>query len=902
MRLRSLELDQFRKFDRRVRLDGLAPGINVLCGPNEHGKSTLLAALRAVLFDRHSSRGGPILAHQHRRHATAPTIALEFEHDGVVHSIQKRFLSRASARLVSAGTEYDGDAAEERLAQLLGVSVPTRATREGAQAATIWAALLVSQGDSFAQAQLGEGARLTLADCLEAELGGVTGGAAVARLLKPVQAQLGLLLDAHGRPRERYRAAIADHDAALAETDRLQDRRRVLDDDLAALLDRRRALGSQADPAAAERATAQLLAARRHREAVLGHAGRLQSAHDAVRLAEAAHDDARIEHERRRNAAAALADTERRLAELSIVEAEAGTRAAAARLALAGRRRDFDHACREQDAAERALRLAAGHLDVADRAQAREAAHGRLHSAEAAAARVAALAAELARLPVDDAGLRALHAASLAARGDRAALQAQATSVELSLQTEALLQRDGDAASVLPAGPHRLSLTRPATLSVAGLGAVRIVPASRDQESLHAAARESERVLAGALAAVGCRDLAEAERSHAEQRGLVAALDQARRALDAATDVARGQGLDALRQQAGLRDAELAERLQALGLAEPPDRAAALAAHVVAAAVEGAARDAVRAAQTALLTPEADRDVAEATLRQAELDRSAQETIRDGRGGELDRGEAAEPAAALAGRLRRTAEALEDCRRELSAVAAAAPEGTLAMADAAIRRLEEAHANRQARSTGLREDIARLESRIAAEEGIGLDEQIEAAQRRGEAAACLRAGHAREVAILTLLRDTLLRADRDARERTLAPLLTRIGPYLQALFPRAELRLGEDFRITNLSRPTAERAEAADDAEGERFELLSHGTREQVAILARLAFADMLLASGRPAFLVLDDALAFADPARMERMFDILTDAGRRMQILVLTCRDDVAAGLGGTRVALRQV
>ncbi len=64
----------------------------------------------------------------------------------------------------------------------------------------------------------------------------------------------------------------------------------------------------------------------------------------------------------------------------------------------------------------------------------------------------------------------------------------------------------------------------------------------------------------------------------------------------------------------------------------------------------------------------------------------------------------------------------------------------------------------------------------------------------------------------------------------------------------------------------------------------------------------MLLASGRPAFLVLDDALAFADPLRMERMFDILTDAGRRMQILVLTCRDDVAARIGGTRVELRHV
>ncbi len=902
MRLRSLELDQFRKFDRRVRLDGLGAGINVLCGPNEHGKSTLLAALRAVLFDRHTSRGEGVRGHQHHRNATAPTVALEFEHDGASHRIEKRFLSRASARLVSAGTAYDGDAAEERLAQLLGVSMPARATRDGAEAATIWAALLVSQGDGQVQARLGDGARLTLSECLEAELGSVTGGAAVARLLKPVQAGLGLLLDARGHPRERYKAAVVDHDAAEAEIRTLQDRRQALDADLAALLGRRRELAAEADPATAERAVTQLLAARRHREALLGHAGRLQTAHDAVRLAETAHDDAGAEQARRAAAAAELAATMRRLAELSAVETDARARANAARQALAGRRSDFDRACEAHDAAERALRASAAGLDIAERAQALDAARTRLATAEAAAAQVAECAATLARMPVDVARLDALHAAARAARADQAALQAQATSVELSLTAEALLQPDNGAPTLLPAGPHRLSLSRPAILSVAGLGTVRIVPASRDQEALHAEARDSARALAGALAAVGCRDVAEAERAHLDRRDVATNLEQTRRALDAAIDGKRTGGLDGLRRQTALLEAELADRIRAGDAAGSADPVTARVTHAGALAVEAACRDDVRLARTALLTPEADRDLAEATLRQAELDRGAQETIRDARQTDRARREAAEADTDLAARLQRTTDALADRRRELAALAAAAPDGTLAMADAGIRRLEEAHANRQSRTATLREEIARLESGIATEAGIGLDEQIEAAQRRGEAAAALRAGHAREAAILTLLRDTLLQADREARERTVAPLMTRIGPYLQALFPRAELRLGENFQITALTRPTAEPSGGAADADDERFDLLSHGTREQIAILARLAFADMLLASGRPAFLVLDDALTFADPARMERMFDILTDAGRRMQILVLTCRDDIAAGLGGTRVALTHV
>ncbi len=57
MRLRSLEVSDFRKFDRPVRLDGLVDGINVLAEPNEFGKSTLLAAIKTVLFEKHRARG-----------------------------------------------------------------------------------------------------------------------------------------------------------------------------------------------------------------------------------------------------------------------------------------------------------------------------------------------------------------------------------------------------------------------------------------------------------------------------------------------------------------------------------------------------------------------------------------------------------------------------------------------------------------------------------------------------------------------------------------------------------------------------------------------------------------------------------------------------------------------------
>jgi energy-coupling factor transporter ATP-binding protein EcfA2 len=133
-------------------------------------------------------------------------------------------------------------------------------------------------------------------------------------------------------------------------------------------------------------------------------------------------------------------------------------------------------------------------------------------------------------------------------------------------------------------------------------------------------------------------------------------------------------------------------------------------------------------------------------------------------------------------------------------------------------------------------------------------------------------------------------AEREAKERYLAPVALRIRPYLQALFPDAEIAVDEALRITGLRRG------AAGD---EPFEQLSEGTREQIAILVRLALAELLSDQGLPAVVVLDDALVFSDDERIERMFRILERAAQRLQILVLTCRERLFEGLAGKRLHL---
>ena len=81
---------------------------------------------------------------------------------------------------------------------------------------------------------------------------------------------------------------------------------------------------------------------------------------------------------------------------------------------------------------------------------------------------------------------------------------------------------------------------------------------------------------------------------------------------------------------------------------------------------------------------------------------------------------------------------------------------------------------------------------------------------------------------------------------------------------------------------------------------LSRGTQEQLAVLTRLAFADLLLEDGAPISLILDDPLVYSDDARFETMIDILQEAAKRMQVILLTCRSKAFRHVDAHRITLR--
>jgi len=124
--------------------------------------------------------------------------------------------------------------------------------------------------------------------------------------------------------------------------------------------------------------------------------------------------------------------------------------------------------------------------------------------------------------------------------------------------------------------------------------------------------------------------------------------------------------------------------------------------------------------------------------------------------------------------------------------------------------------------------------------------------------------------------------DRHAR---IAPAMANLaGAYLSEITGGAysELLISRELRIT-IRIPQTERLD--DDPERR----LSKGTVDQIYLALRLALVRSLSEGGETIPLLLDDPFANYDDARLERALGLLQHIGELHQILLFTCREDVA-------------
>lgn len=102
----------------------LEPGLNIIHGPNECGKSSLRQAIRAAFLQSPTSKTREALAARTWGSKSAPSVRVDFNLDGDVWRIEKLFFSPKGSRLSRNGTLVAADGeVQKRLEALLAQAV-----------------------------------------------------------------------------------------------------------------------------------------------------------------------------------------------------------------------------------------------------------------------------------------------------------------------------------------------------------------------------------------------------------------------------------------------------------------------------------------------------------------------------------------------------------------------------------------------------------------------------------------------------------------------------------------------------------------------------------------------------------------------------------------------------------
>jgi hypothetical protein len=860
MMLRAIELANVRRFaGKRARIAGIGDGITVMSEPNEFGKSTFFDAIHAVFFERHNGRNAAIKALQ--PHAGgAPEVVIEVDLPEGRFRIMKRWLAKPQAQISDTTGRLiaQADEAEAWIDRLMGGGL-------AGPSGLLWVrqGLMGLESDDKRERDRDLSARRDLMSSVAGEIDMMTGGRRMDAVIDRVAEALARLATSTGRPKAGGEWARAVDEAATlgAEEADLRPRAARLSSDLARRADVQRNLARLTDPTDTAARAKALSEAEAAHQTTLAHQAEVEKAETALSLARM--DAGSLQHEL---AAAEALAARVNAAQATLAKAnEAATDARARADDLGQRDRAATETASVSSSKARDLRL---RLQAANRAQSARAAKAQAKDLQRRLDRATVLQTTLdqtraarARIAVTARLLEAADKAQSALDLARARTEAQAVTVEARSQNAPALLNGAP----LPASP--VPILSAVNLILPGFGTLHIDPgAARSRDTI----TQADQALARVLAEADADSLSAARARWAEAQRLDADVNQATALL---AEVAP-EGLDTL------RTALVRALADAIGATDAAEDSASLATALsISEAEEQSALAAAKAAQSLAVQAGEARAAADANRASAERQFSSASA------------EAGDPAA-LAGRiadLKTRAPALHEtaarAEQALGVLRSKAPD--LATTEARLARAKGAVDQARAAEQKAREELASLNATILALAEEGIEERLSILSDQRAAAEARAVRYEAEVKALSRLRRALDEARTKARDAYFGPVLRELQPLLAILYPGAQLTIDD----ASLLPATLTRNGQAED-----LDVLSGGTREQVAILTRLAFARLFATAGRPIPVILDDALVHSDDDRIEAMFDALHRTARDQQILVLTCRQRAFAALGGER------
>ncbi|MEX2496954.1 MAG: AAA family ATPase [Woeseia sp.] len=858
MRLIRVSLENWRGVaNREVAFD---EHVTLIEGPNEIGKSTIIEAIRMLFRVPDSSSQKIVKAVQPAGQDTGSRVEAEVR-AGDYHFVYEKTYNKnkqTTLNILSPKKEQlTSREAHDRVEAIMAESVDM----------TLWDALLVSQGKEIAQASLNDSE--SLSNALDEAVGTAAAGSEDAGLVVSVRKEY----ERYFTPRsgkEKFLALESEREEALRAVEAARAVMAAVED----------------DTQKHDRCKAEVLRLKKElpalRQKVQEHEQKWQfvsSLQDQVKAAETAHDSAKrilqaaIDvHDRRAALRSDIADSESRLRQVNARREPLEQSEKELALSVQEAQREAEDCRSTLKAAKAALRLASDDEAWLRKSDELRRTLRNIAELEEIASRKTAFRDAIGSIRVDEPGLERLRTAEK--KRDIALSQRDTATTKVVVQAEQSLKLliDGHDEPLAQDGFFEQKVTSDLELRIPGVASFRITP-SRSVSELQEELAEAERLVADLLESLAAGSLADAvaknERRLEAQREL-AILDEREKA------VSQQSGLEELRNRAKLcrqccdayvqvrgKDPALPEDLQAASARVELSRKTA----------EQAERD-FESAQHRATELQHQSSAVNSDLRVLREEIKGLQSAADDKRARLEAERTMESDESACSRKDQEMANVEQLQAKLAALSSNLAD---AAPDKAQSLLANAKAAQERAGRGLQEEeqkLAVLQDRLTMAQADGRFEKLETAEARLAEIEAELASTRRRAAAVNLLWSTLSSHRDAARQAYVRPLKQAIEELAAIVFGHGcEVEIGDDWNL--LSRSL--------DGATIPFEDLSIGAQEQLGIIARLAAAQIIsTAGGVP--LIIDDALGFSDPARLESMGAAIASVGRRCQIILITC------------------
>lgn len=871
MKINRIYARNFRKFVDPVTISNIDGRLTVISGDNEEGKSTIVHAVRSAFHLKYNTTATQQI--QPYNSAAMPEVAIDFEFKGSQYQLRKVFGKKGTAELRFGDSVFAGSEAEEKLHEICNIG--------DKRESSIWHVLWVEQGTTFGDLKLADAGRRTLESALEKEIGNIVGGSEGNDLLKSIR-ELYLKWytptgkDAknaeHSQAEERLTELVAALQSAEAQYQELQSM-------LAQLEEARQAQKRHAEHATVEKAKIHIDQLLRKKQEVEKHRQELAQAIQVERTALAEHANAASLWKQRTLLVKEADALKEKVAAFEIQFQQAVERHKSASENL--------HTQQQLRAeCELAYEQALGECERLERLEQLRQLEGQIKE----------LDDKIQRVKDAESKCSEIKRLGQSIKIDKSSIEKMRQLDRELLQLDAQLQAIATKLELKPAnGPSEsLILTERTVVPLKNWGEIIVTPGGNDLDKLRTRKEQVTNSLAELFSSAAVRTLSEAEelerkKTELGQEYLLHSREAQKLAPDGAAALANDR--DLLQQQLmqlteNVSDIERgAEQLQIFTINESTNRIRE----------SRAKRDAAR---QSLHTSKLATDRAEQDFRNADRDLqllSAQRRNADDEWRRLtekltvDRQSAADEA--LFQQLSEAELRLQKATKEKEAIAdtldkldATGIDQEVAAAQQKLEKIErELHS--------LRELQVRLEGSLQTLGKTGITEEVE--RLRGKKEQCEKelARAKEKAASIRLLYDTLVECEHNSKRELSGPLLRTLEPYMSNLFAGSKFEVDDrSLTIAEIQRKTAESIQS-----------LSLGTREQISVLTRLAFAEVLSTAGYPAVVILDDALVYSDEARFAKMQELLKQAAEKFQIIVMTCRECDYTNMGVPIIKLAQ-